>query len=277
HKDQSYQGEHEAVVDRLLFEAVQDRLAENLQKHRAKWAASNALLLRKLFDDAGNRMTPSTTKKHGLIHRYYVSRAMLEGRKSECGSQARVAADQIETLVVDTLKAKLACEDAQTAEADDVRGLLRSVQRIVVHKEVLRVELVNMEDDQQAVLEIPWTPRSPGRPKREVLQPAPDVSGDERPMRSEVRATLLNAIALGRLWLQELMNGKVKDTAAIAIRERRSKRSVHMTLSLAFLAPDIAEAAVKGTLPRRIGITRLAELPPSWPKQRELLGLRQIS
>jgi hypothetical protein len=96
-------------------------------------------------------------------------------------------------------------------------------------------------------------------------------------MRSEVRATLLNAIALGRLWLQELMNGKVKDTAAIAIRERRSKRSVHMTLSLAFLAPDIAEAAVKGTLPRRIGITRLAELPPSWPKQRELLGLRQIS
>jgi DNA invertase Pin-like site-specific DNA recombinase len=277
HKDQSYQGEHEAVVDRLLFEAVQDRLAENLQKHRAKWAASNALLLRKLFDDAGNRMTPSTTKKHGLIHRYYISRALLEGRKGECGSQARVAADQIETLVIDTLKTKLVREDEQKVEAEDVHALLQAVQRVIVQKAILRVELAGMEDDQQAVLEIPWTPRHAGRPKKEVLQPAPDVSGDERPMRSEVRSTLLHATALGRLWLQELTSGKVKDTEEIAVRERRSKRSVHMTLSLAFLAPDIVEAAVKGTLPRRIGITRLTDLSPSWPKQRELLGLRQLS
>jgi len=48
-----------------------------------------------------------------------------------------------------------------------------------------------------------------------------------------------------------------------------------MMMSLAFLAPDIIEAAVKGALPRRIGITRLTDLPPSWQKQREFLGLRQ--
>jgi len=33
-----------------------------------------------------------------------------------------------------------------------------------------------------------------------------------------------------------------------------------MTMSLAFLASDIVEAAVRGALPRRIGITRLADL-----------------
>jgi site-specific DNA recombinase len=48
-----------------------------------------------------------------------------------------------------------------------------------------------------------------------------------------------------------------------------------MMMSLAFLAPDIIEAAVKGALPRRIGITHLTDLPPSWQKQREFLGLRQ--
>jgi hypothetical protein len=96
-------------------------------------------------------------------------------------------------------------------------------------------------------------------------------------MRSEVRSTLIRAIALGRLWLQELTSGKVNDTNEIAAREDRSKRSVHMMLSLAFLAPDIIEAAVKGALPRRIGITRLTDLPPSWQKQRVLLGLRQPS
>jgi site-specific DNA recombinase len=48
-------------------------------------------------------------------------------------------------------------------------------------------------------------------------------------------------------------------------------------MSLAFLAPDIIEAAIKGTLPRRIGIIRLTNLPPSWQKQREMLGLLQPS
>ena len=94
-------------------------------------------------------------------------------------------------------------------------------------------------------------------------------------MQLEVRVTLVRAISLGRLWLQELTSGKVKDTEEIAIREGRSKRSVHMTMSLAFLAPDIVEAAINGTLPRRVGITRLTDLPPSWCKQREMLGLRQ--
>jgi site-specific DNA recombinase len=50
-----------------------------------------------------------------------------------------------------------------------------------------------------------------------------------------------------------------------------------MTMSLAFLASDIVEAAVRGALPRRIGITRLADLPPSWQKQRDILGLCQTS
>jgi hypothetical protein len=48
-----------------------------------------------------------------------------------------------------------------------------------------------------------------------------------------------------------------------------------MTMSLAFLAPDVIEAAISGTLPRRIGIGRLTDLPSSWRKQREMLGLRQ--
>jgi hypothetical protein len=39
------------------------------------------------------------------------------------------------------------------------------------------------------------------------------------------------------------------------------------------IAPDIVEAAVAGTLPRGIGVTRLTDLPSSWVMQREKLGL----
>jgi len=220
-------------------------------------------------------MTPSTARKRGLAHRYYVSRALLEGRKRECGSRPRVAADQIETLVIDALKIRLASNGAGEDANGDARAILQSVRRIVVQTGILRVELADAAEGEESLLEIPWAPRGPGRPKREVLEPTIDAVGDERPMRSEVRATLVRAIALGRLWLQELTSGKVKDTEEIAVREDRSKRSAHMTMSLAFLAPDIVDAAINGTLPRRIGITRLTDLPPSWRKQREMLGLRQ--
>jgi hypothetical protein len=273
HRDKSYPGEHKPLIDKKLFDAVQAMLSDNLNNHQAKRAASNALLLGKLFDDAGNRMTPSYSCKKGVRHRYYVSRALLAGQKDAAGSDPRVPAAQIETLVVDAARSNMIGKSCAGTESD-ARETLRAVRRIEISEGALSIEMAGTENDDGAMLEIPWKPR-PGRPKREVLEPASGIVGDERPIRSEVRSSLLRAIALGRLWLQEIVTGKVKDTDEIADRENRSKRSVHMTMSLAFLAPDIIEAAVGGRLPRRIGITRLTDLPTSWRKQREMLGLRQ--
>jgi hypothetical protein len=60
---------------------------------------------------------------------------------------------------------------------------------------------------------------------------------------------------------------------ALAAREGLIERSTRMMLSLAFLAPDIVKAAVKGTLPRGFGVSRLTELPSGWAEQRQALGL----
>jgi site-specific DNA recombinase len=46
-----------------------------------------------------------------------------------------------------------------------------------------------------------------------------------------------------------------------------------MTISLAFLAPDLVKAAVEGRLPRGIGVDRLRDLPTEWSRQFEALGL----
>ena len=43
--------------------------------------------------------------------------------------------------------------------------------------------------------------------------------------------------------------------------------------SLAFLAPDLVKAAVKGRLPRGIGVTRLRDAPAEWSRQYAMLGL----
>jgi site-specific DNA recombinase len=57
---------------------------------------------------------------------------------------------------------------------------------------------------------------------------------------------------------------------ALAIRRARS---VNMMISLAFVAPDIVEAAAAGRLPRGIGVTRLVDLSLSSVEQKTALGL----
>jgi hypothetical protein len=47
-----------------------------------------------------------------------------------------------------------------------------------------------------------------------------------------------------------------------------------MTVSLAFLAPDLVKAAVEGRLPRGIGVERLRDQPAESSRQFEALGLK---
>jgi hypothetical protein len=46
-----------------------------------------------------------------------------------------------------------------------------------------------------------------------------------------------------------------------------------MTISLAFLAPHLVQAAVDGRLPHGIGVARLLDAPVLWERQQEILGL----
>jgi site-specific DNA recombinase len=59
----------------------------------------------------------------------------------------------------------------------------------------------------------------------------------------------------------------------IVAREKCSVRQVNMTISLAFLAPDLVKAAVEGRLPRGIGVARLRDAPAEWSRQYRMLGL----
>lgn len=124
-----------------------------------------------------------------------------------------------------------------------------------------------------ATLLIPWI-KKPSKLPREIIRPSDDASrSDPRPIRAETRARLVTAIAKGRYWLAELVAGRVTDIAQIAKREHCSTRQVNMTISLAFLAPDLVQAAVDGRLPRGIGVATLRDAPADWSQQLAMLGL----
>jgi site-specific DNA recombinase len=271
HKDQSYPGEHEPIIDRALFEAVQAQLADGRHAHRAALESSNSVLLGKIFDDRGNKMTPTHSRKGKLRYRYYVSRALIEGRRDEVGAVRRVPAQEVEAKVIEALRS---IDPATSTENNDV-AMLKLVSRIRIERGQIVIELI---EDSAAIFGspticIPWSPR-PAKAKRHILLPHADPSKDHRPIKVERRDTLLRAVALGRSWLKELTVGDVPDPEAIASREGRSTRSVRMMISLAFVAPDIIEAAVSGALPRGIGMTRLMDLPHLWAEQRQALGLK---
>jgi site-specific DNA recombinase len=152
------------------------------------------------------------------------------------------------------------------------------VIRIDVHKDRLIVRFKSAGTDEGShstdgpLLSIPWQ-KPPSRKSRQILIPLGVPRNEVRPTRIERRARLVNAIAQGRRWLDEIVSGSAANIEQIAIRQKCSVRQVNMTISLAFLAPDLVKAAVEGRLPRGIGVERLRDAPVEWTRQFEALGL----
>jgi hypothetical protein len=268
-------GEQPAIIDRDLFDAVQAKLTEQVGSHNASRAKSEALLLGRIFDDRGHRMSPSHVRKRGVRYRYYISSALLQGRPNQAGTVRRVPAREIEAIVVkavrDHLGVSTEIEDATLITAHVIRVEVRPHQLVI---ELTEPNAANLRGKrkQRNVVEVPWRKTSSTR-RRDILLPASGSLEDARPIRSESRALVVASIARGRRWLNELMTDAKASTESIAIREGCSMRKINMTISLAFLAPDLVKAAIEGRLPHGLGMARLCDLPPQWSRQHQILGL----
>src|SRR5947209_4698011 len=72
-------GEQSAIIDRDLFDAVQAKLNDQRKNRTTARAKSASLLIGRIYDDRGNRMTPSHVRKGGIKYRYYLSSPLLHG------------------------------------------------------------------------------------------------------------------------------------------------------------------------------------------------------
>src|SRR5213079_3797614 len=63
-KSEVLPGEQPAILDRDLFDAVQAKLNDQRNNHTVTRAKSDALLIGRIYDDRGNRMTPSHAHPH---------------------------------------------------------------------------------------------------------------------------------------------------------------------------------------------------------------------
>jgi hypothetical protein len=120
-----------------------------------------------LFDDRGNRMSPTHSNKLGVRNRYYVSQAILQNRKAEAGSVARVPAPEIETLVCEGIRRHLgSMGDGEPTTATADRDLIEHhVARVIVKPQALEVCLIPTSDASGST-------RRPQRPRPGSLRSA---------------------------------------------------------------------------------------------------------
>ena len=239
-------------------------------------------------------MGASHASKGGRRWRCYVSRAALSGRRQEAGSVVRIPAAEIEGRVARAVGTYLASRAGLIADHHINRSFLggnvmnapreqtrrpptdpptendvrNAIDRVTVG--ATRIEIVLSEsivsEGQDRLVTLPWS-RTSSRRRREIIQGLDELIQPQRAMRTKARDGFVKAPRAAYRWLDQLLSDPTQSIESLAVRESKSERSIRMTLSLAFLSPVLAEAAMDGRLPRGFSVKRLTELPMLWSDQ----------
>lgn len=105
HKGKVYPGQHAAIIDPEAWDALQKNLSADAPRKRGKGnTATKSLLVGKLFDETGDRLTPSHTNKKGKRLRYYISRRLVTGRRAKHPDAWRLPAVPLEEDIARALR-----------------------------------------------------------------------------------------------------------------------------------------------------------------------------
>jgi site-specific DNA recombinase len=301
HKDERYDGQHEAIIDQKTWDAVQARLADNTRGHKTRSRADEPSLLAGLVVDAkGAKLTSSHAVKDGKRYRYYVGTRTEQGRTKAW----RLPAHDIETAVVGELQRFLS-ERQRIAKAltslrlmaHDLKEALwaakqlgTQITRTTAHREMI-LELVRRVcvSESEIVIEINLaalipdgaTPpskatyrlRVPVQLMRKNGEAAVIVAGAAG-RESKSDPGLIKAVARGHVWFEQLMSGSASSMRGMALREKVDERYVAHLIELAFLAPRLVEKLIEGNVRLCHSMTNLVaqtDVPLNWPAQMRLL------
>lgn len=277
HRGRAYPGKHQAIVPRDLFEAVQQKLDTRAPAPvEIESKGRRAMLLGKVFDDAGNAMTSAHGNKRGKRYFYYVSTALNTGKPR--GSVSRVSAPKLEVALLDCIGPML----NPNWRPDDA-PMLRVTQallRVVLHAEHMAVTLASeavdpahaalpdaQADEDTIRFQAPLTFKPTQRARTLIAT-------TDSTLPPKVDRALVRAIVLARSWARELGRADAPSLRAIAKREKVCPHYARQILPLAFLAPDLVEAVLDGRQPQSLSLAGLIAqpLPALWRQQRSLFA-----
>jgi len=297
HRGKIYPGEHEAIVDRTLFDTVQARLAARTNAPLEPGRRGTVSLLAGLIrDEFGRPMSPIHTHNHGKRYRYYASHKG-DGSKEPAlrlpaGDLDHTVRTEMRSFLADAQRvSKLNVDPAQHANliasfsalAGNLDGmavvelhkLLHQAQlRVTVTREAVRAEFdlaslaawvgVDLDEHRTIALSIATSRATWGHEPRLRLDPPAGAPAND--------PHLVQLIARGfaaRDQLLAMTEDDVRDMPTTQLRH------LERIARLAYLAPDIIKTILDGRQPRQVTarvLSRLGALPLAWSDQRKMLG-----
>jgi hypothetical protein len=128
-----------------------------------------------------------------------------------------------------------------------------------------------VDDGKILLVRIPITFKKRGGRKEIVV---PEAAREYDSPKTPEQQTLMTNVARAHQWAEALSNGTVGSVSDLAKRLNLDLSYVNRMLRLAFLAPDIVEAILRGQEPSGLSVRRLCKyIPESWAEQRALFGV----
>lgn len=276
YRGEVHRGDHRPILDRDLFEAVQQKLTAQAVSRRSRVRGTPALLSGRLFDHRGNRLSPTHSNKRGARYRYYASPRVLQ-TSGEANRVRRVPAADMEALVLSALRQHLQAAGFPEPETalSELQLVERHLERVTLAPKTITLHLRGLQSGQadpgipisknsaRCTIAVPWGGSVPPSLKGIVHIPAHNT-----PIKPGPRDALLNAIAKARQWMDDLLQARVASLAEIARQEGRAERHIRRLAALAFLSPRIVSRLLDGTAPAGLTITTLTRgLPWAWSEQ----------
>jgi hypothetical protein len=293
HRGLSFLANHPAIIDQSVWEAVQARLATNLQGVRGRvQAAEPSMLAGRVFDADGNRFTASHASKNGRRYRYYISGAAQPMRLPARELEVAVVHGTL-TMLRDESRLLNAFDGRDAAEISDglrrsselaarIEGscagrmaqLLEMLEGVTVHSDKLEIVIragVLLPEQPAMTGELPAQLKRCGMAMRLLI----DAPGSRT--RREPDQKVLRLIAKAQEWFGMLASGQVTSMQELGERVGCTASYVTRIVQLAFLAPDLVDRFARGEQPPELSATKLAQmvpLPVSWDEQRTTLGMQ---
>jgi site-specific DNA recombinase len=259
HGGKWFKGEQKAILETQTFERVQALLKTNANGSKVKHFESRALLQGKLYDDKGNLMGPTFSSKNGVRYRFYVSSAVLRGRKEGAGSVGRVSAARVE----DAVRMALASHQ-QAGGSDDAPFDTEQIQRVVIARDRLSIGLsTSKEDGSQREIQVPWSNETSNSAV------AIDCDNTSEGLRNE---GLIQAIVRAHTWVRQLADGTHESVEELAEANDIHPKVIRQALRLAYMSPEIVSMTLEGKQPSTLTLARIPKLLLlPWAAQRRLL------
>lgn len=312
HAGQHYPGQHKAIVPKVLWDNVQRSLTDDRgrTKHQEN-ATSPSLLAGRIYLADGKRLTPVHTNRHGQRYRYYTTARPRIGEPRSTCKKISLPANDLELLVERQWKILLASNDIlqrlhnhSGAGAEAIKLIQQVAKRWDAmttpekrkHLEAAQLEVRVGDSEMVVSANIEQMSLRHFHPLADQGRAAPDYQPLSRAVPIQVKVVnkekhvielvdgavdkarelqcnqLIQRIALGRAWAEQLVEGEVPSMKALAEREKKTDSYIYDVLRAGCLSPSIVDHILRGRTQCIPLEALLKPLPTSWDVQKGLLS-----